>query len=324
MVDRFAEKVAITVMVRATMENALAPEPLDELFAKIAERQYARQLLFLTLVALMAVVVCRVRKSVHAAFKAMQDEIPVSLTTLYDMLDGTEANVSAALGRHTATRLRAAIEATGGALPPLFPGYRTKILDGNHLAATQRRIKPLRGCKAGPLPGFGLVVLDPALMLAITLTHPLRRRARPGKVSDGADRGTRRAGRRVDHGPELLRSCSHPTEYNYGQGRHARAARGRGDRGGTVGLLRRRRTQRHIPGHDDSGPRDAVACLPRFHARATRHSAGDARRQRRAPSAEQEPLRPRAPRLARLRYRNKQHVSTFRLLPARRPARRAP
>jgi hypothetical protein len=33
---------------------------------------------------------------------------------------------------------------------------------------------------------------------------------------------------------------------------------------------------------------------------------------------------PRSPRLARLRYRHKQHVSTFRLLAARRPARRAP
>ncbi len=169
MLDRFAEKAAISVMVRATMENALAPKPLDELFGRVADRQYTRQLLFSTLVALMAVVVCRVRKSVHAAFKAMREEIPVSLTALYDKLDGTEPGVSAALVRHSANRMREVIDATGGALPPRFPGYRMKILDGNHLAATQRRIKPLRGSKAGPLPGFGLVVLDPALMLAIEL-----------------------------------------------------------------------------------------------------------------------------------------------------------
>lgn len=169
MFDRFAAKAAITVMVRATMENILAPEPLDELFGEAAERQYTRQLLFSTLVALMASVVCRVRKSVHAAFKAMRNEIPVSLTALYDKLDRTEPGVSAALVRYTAGRMRAVIEATGAALPPRFPGYRMKILDGNHLAATQRRLKPLRGCKAGPLPGFGLVVLDPALMLAIDI-----------------------------------------------------------------------------------------------------------------------------------------------------------
>jgi hypothetical protein len=166
MFDRFAENAAISVMVRATMENALAPESLDELFEKVAERQYTRELLFSTLVALMAVVVCRVRKSVHAAFKAMREEIPVSLTALYDKLDGTEPGVSAALVRHSATRMREVIEASGGTLPPRFPGYRMKILDGNHLAATHRRVKAIRGSKAGPLPGFGLVVLDPALMLA--------------------------------------------------------------------------------------------------------------------------------------------------------------
>jgi hypothetical protein len=167
MFDRFAKKAATTVMVRATMENALAPEDLDELFGKVAERQYTRELLFSTLVALMVVVVCRVQQTVRAAYKEMEEDIPVSLTALYKKLDGTEPAVSAALVRHTGARMRAVIEATGGALPPLFPGYRVKILDGAHLAAAQRRLKVLRRCKAGPLPGFGLVVLDPALMLAI-------------------------------------------------------------------------------------------------------------------------------------------------------------
>jgi len=40
-----------------------------------------------------------------------------------------------------------------------------KILDGNHLAATQKRLQVTRGHRAGPLPGQSLVVLDPALML---------------------------------------------------------------------------------------------------------------------------------------------------------------
>jgi len=151
------------------MENALAPQALDALFEKASRRQYTRELLFSTLVALIAVVVCRVRKSVHAAYQAMAREIPVSLTALYDKLDGTEPAVSAALVRHTAGRLREVIEKTGGALAPPLPGYRLKILDGNHLRATQRRLKVLRGSKAGPLPGFGLVVLDPALMLAIEI-----------------------------------------------------------------------------------------------------------------------------------------------------------
>jgi len=167
--DRFVRQSAVTVMVRATLENALAPQALDALFQKMSRRQYTRELLFSTLVALMAAVVCRVRRSVHAAYQAMADEIPVSLTALYRKLDGTEPDVSAALVRHTAARLRDVIEKTGAAIAPPLPGYRTKILDGNHLRATHRRLKALRGSHAGPLPGFGLVVLDPALMLAIEL-----------------------------------------------------------------------------------------------------------------------------------------------------------
>lgn len=36
-----------------------------------------------------------------------------------------------------------------------------KILDGNHLAATERRLAVLQDCAAGPLPGLALVVLEP-------------------------------------------------------------------------------------------------------------------------------------------------------------------
>ncbi len=69
--------------------------------------------------------------------------------------------------RHTAADLTAVIRELGGALPDLLPGYRVKILDGNCLAKTEHRLQELRTIAAGPLPGKSLVVLDPALMLAI-------------------------------------------------------------------------------------------------------------------------------------------------------------
>jgi len=50
-----------------------------------------------------------------------------------------------------------------------LPGHRVKIVDGNHLAATQKRLEVLRGHSAGALPGQSLVVLDPALMLLTEL-----------------------------------------------------------------------------------------------------------------------------------------------------------
>jgi hypothetical protein len=53
----------------------------------------------------------------------------------------------------------------GGSRQELLPGHRVRILDGNHLAATQKRLAATRGHSAGTLPGQSLAILDPALML---------------------------------------------------------------------------------------------------------------------------------------------------------------
>jgi IS4 transposase len=57
----------------------------------------------------------------------------------------------------------------GSKLPSVLPGFRTKILDGNHFSGTDRRLKPLRGRGGAALPGQALAVLDPALKLIIDL-----------------------------------------------------------------------------------------------------------------------------------------------------------
>ena len=167
--DRFTQKSPVTVMTRALMENALAPEVLDGIFAEHAERQYRRELLFSSVVDLMGLVVCKVQPAVSAAYRAVRDTLPVSLTALYDKINGIEGNVTAALVRHTGERLGAVVDSMGAHYPALLPGYRIKIIDGNHLAATERRLAVLRQCKAGPLPGQALVILDPARMLAIDM-----------------------------------------------------------------------------------------------------------------------------------------------------------
>jgi len=167
MVSRFVEGSALPVMVRATMENALSADTLDALFEQTAERQYTRDLLFSDLVNLMASVVSGARTSLHAAYQRTLEDLHVSVASVYNKLNGLEPKVSAALVRHTSERFQPVIEAMGGQLPELLPGYRVKILDGNHLASTERRLKVLRQSKAGPLPGQCLVVLDPSLMQAI-------------------------------------------------------------------------------------------------------------------------------------------------------------
>jgi IS4 transposase len=163
--ERFAAQSPVTVMARAALEHALDPKAIDALFEEVAERQYTRTLLFSTVVDLMSTVVCNVRPAIHAAFQANADSIGVSLRAVYDKIDRTEPGLSAELVRHTARTLSPVITAMGGERQPWLPGYPIKILDGNHLAGTQHRLKELRHVGAGALPGHALVVLDPQGML---------------------------------------------------------------------------------------------------------------------------------------------------------------
>lgn len=164
--ERFIAHSPMAVAVRGVFEYALDPAHLDDVFVRIAGDRDDRALLFSTCVDLMANVVCRVKPSVHAAYQA-DDHLPVSVSAVYARLARVPTAAGRALVQHTAERLGAVIRAMGGAEVEPLPGYRVKVLDGNHLGKTQRRLKPLRDVVAGPLPGQALVVLDPVLGLAI-------------------------------------------------------------------------------------------------------------------------------------------------------------
>lgn len=166
MFDRFVQESPVSVMARAAMENALSPAAVDAVFEKHTDRQYTRDLLFSTVVNLMGMVVTKIQPSVNAAFQAVKKDVPVSITALYNKLNRTEPGVVSGLVGDTGERLGEVVVAMEGQMPALLPNFRVRIIDGNHLAATERRLDVLRGSIAGPLPGHSLVVLDPALMLA--------------------------------------------------------------------------------------------------------------------------------------------------------------
>src|SRR3954451_17788567 len=163
--ERFAGQSPVTVMARAALEHALAPRAVDAIFEAAAERQYSRTLLFSTVVDLMGSVVGNIRPAIHAAFQAKAETIGVSLRAVYDKIDRTEPGVSAELVRHPARTLGPVIAAMGGERAAWLPGYPIKILDGNHLAGTEHRLKELRTTGAGAPPGHALVVLNPRAML---------------------------------------------------------------------------------------------------------------------------------------------------------------
>ena len=165
--ERFTQGDTIPVMTQAVMENALSPRIIDGLFEDIAQRQYTRDLLFSSIVELMSLVVCRIQPSINAAYQKNAVAINVSLQALYRKIERIETPIGSALVRKSDERLAPVITAMGGELTPLLPGYRTKLLDGNHLAGTEHRLLELRTMRAGALPGHALVVFDPQRMLAI-------------------------------------------------------------------------------------------------------------------------------------------------------------
>lgn len=163
--ERFLRESPICVMQRTLLENVFAPDKLDNVFRAAAVRQYERELLFSQLVDVTSLVVCRVQPSIHAAYKHKREQMPVSLKALYDKLGHVEAETSRALVQYTATAASGLIERMQGELTPLLPGFRVRILDGNHLSGTDHRLKVLRGMTAGALPGQALVLLDPQRMV---------------------------------------------------------------------------------------------------------------------------------------------------------------
>jgi IS4 transposase len=163
--EQFVAASPVTVMVRAIMERIFSPEKLDALFEENAQKQYTRELLFSSVVGLMSFVVCGIHPSVSAAYKALEKMIGVSRTALYDKLNGLEPGISRALVNYTAQELSPVLAELGRPKPALLPGFEVRIIDGNHLGATEHRLDVLRQNGSGALPGQSLAVLDPDWML---------------------------------------------------------------------------------------------------------------------------------------------------------------
>jgi Transposase DDE domain len=161
LVDRFEQKAPVCMMVRALLENTLSRERLDSIYGEYDHEQPEDVLLFSTLVEIMGLVATRVHPSVHAAYQAKCEEVAVTAKAVYDKLQRINCDVSQAMLRRTAASLGRILDKIGYRLAEPLPGYRVKILDGNHLRRTQRRLKVLRNVNAAPLPGHALVVLDP-------------------------------------------------------------------------------------------------------------------------------------------------------------------
>ena len=159
--EKFLERSPVSVMVRGTLERVFDPEKLERVFRDNALLQYTRELTFAQCVGLMSDVVFRIVPSVGAWYKAHHDEIPVTRQAVYDKLKHLELPTAAGLVEYAGRELGACLQQMPSPPPPLLPGYRLRVLDGNHLAGTDHRVKELRCHRAAALPGHALVFYDP-------------------------------------------------------------------------------------------------------------------------------------------------------------------
>jgi IS4 transposase len=164
--ERFAEHSPITVIAQLGLERVLEPSWIDELFEEHRRRQYHRELLFSTTVDIMALVALGLRPSLHAAARSRQD-LAVSLSALYEKINHTEPALGRALVAKSAERLEPIIKRLKGDSSAICSEYRIRIVDGNCLAPSEKRLKPLRSVRSAALPGRSLVVYDPDTALVI-------------------------------------------------------------------------------------------------------------------------------------------------------------
>ena len=136
---RASETFPIPVMLRALLERVFEPARLNDWFEAVTEKQYTRELLFSSAFELMSVVVFKAFGSVHAAYQAKRTagEITVSVTSVYNKLNGVEAQTSRALVRDTAGAPPPPRRGRAGGLSPVAaglsgesPGWELHCSDG--------------------------------------------------------------------------------------------------------------------------------------------------------------------------------------------------
>jgi hypothetical protein len=143
----FAEKSPVTVMVHGLLERFLNANKIDNWFESVSETQYTRKILFSSILGIMLQVVCRVRSNVHSAY--LNSNINASRIALYAKLQNMELNTSRELVLYSATQAEELIGEMKACNEPMLPGYRIKFLDGNCIESTEHRIKALQETEDG-------------------------------------------------------------------------------------------------------------------------------------------------------------------------------
>jgi len=157
----FAKERPVATMAQMALRHLLDSQALLSVFQENAQAQREAVIPFAALTKMMASVVLNQEPSVNAAIKKMEGELRASHQAVYGKLQRLETGVACGLVEYSFKRSFVMQQNLGSFCHHDIAGFETRMIDGNHLAATEHRLKETRDTTAAPLPGKMLVVYSP-------------------------------------------------------------------------------------------------------------------------------------------------------------------
>jgi hypothetical protein len=167
--EKFAIKRPVALLGKMTVHAIFSNEAIDQIFEENSKSQYTKQLAFSTCARLLGEVALFGTSSINAACKKFDSSIPVSISAVYQKLRNVEPAVCQALVETPAAKAALLIHQLNAARNEPIPGYRLRVIDGNYLARSERRIKELRDSNVASIPGMSMAVYDYATDLISAL-----------------------------------------------------------------------------------------------------------------------------------------------------------
>lgn len=159
LLQRFTKTRPLSVMTRCILGEMMSSE-LDVVFEENRSRQYHREVLFSQMANAMSEVVLGFCDSPNQAYKEYRNELNVSSTAFYNKLNRIETATTEAFVRHSACKATRFLKALKYQPWTRIEGFRCRVIDGNHIQASEKRLCELRDTWAAPLPGTVVAMFD--------------------------------------------------------------------------------------------------------------------------------------------------------------------
>src|SRR5687767_13831232 len=136
----FCKERPVATMAQLSLRHLLDDAVLQSVFDQHAQRQRDETIPFAALARMMANVVLSQEPSVNASILKMHHELNASHQAVYKKLQRVETSTSRGLVLDSFRRV-VALRGEFGRRPARdIAGFETRIIDGNHLAATEHRL----------------------------------------------------------------------------------------------------------------------------------------------------------------------------------------